>query len=324
MLSLFRSAVAAVLVAAMVPSLIAQAEGKSTPEGSQATPEAAQEPQLTAEQEAAEFLKPFAPQTGTIDLGGVAEIKLEAGWQWIDGLQGQRLLREFGNEMDPSVRGVALPPDFATSNIFAVYTISDDGHIEDEEPDYDELLEQMKEQTVEGSKARKQAGMGGVELMGWAEPPHYDKQDHKLYWAKELMFEGSPTATLNYNVRVLGRTSNIEINGVGDIGQLQEVDQHCKKLLRATEFTEGKRYSDFDPEYDKIAAYGIGGLIAGKIALKVGLFAKLGIFLLKFLKPLLVGLAVVGGILVKVFGGRKKQPLAAGSAAETMPPIEDK
>tara|TARA_R110002073_G_scaffold252171_1_gene414738 strand:- start:436 stop:621 length:186 start_codon:yes stop_codon:yes gene_type:complete len=61
MLSLFRSAVAAVLVAAMVPSLIAQAEGKSTPEGSQATPEAAQEPQLTAEQEAAEFLKPFAP-----------------------------------------------------------------------------------------------------------------------------------------------------------------------------------------------------------------------------------------------------------------------
>lgn len=267
---------------------------------------AQEEPELSPQEAAAQFLTQFHPKTGAITLGNYAEIKLGEGWQWLDGVDGQRMLESFGNPKDPTVAGVALPPDFAESSVFAVFSHSDDGHIEDEEPDYDELLETMKEGTAEGSKARKEAGLSGMELIGWAEPPHYDKANHKLYWAKELMFEGQESATLNYSVRVLGRTGNIEINGVGDISQLRLVDQHCKELLRVTDFAEGKRYSDFDPEYDKVAAYGIGGLIAGKLALKAGLFAKLGIILLKFLKPILVGLAVIGGLIFKVFGGRKK------------------
>lgn len=325
MFSPFRSAIAAVLagavlVGATAPSLIAQEEPKPTPIP---VPETAPEPELTAEQEVARFLKQLNAKIGVVELAGVADIKLPEGWYWIEGTDAQKMLMSMGNQRDSSVRGVALPPDFVDSSIFAVYTLDEDGHIDDEEPDYDELLETMQENTREGSKQRQEAGMGGVELIGWAEPPHYDKDNHKLYWAKELMFEGSESGTLNYSVRVLGRTGNIEINGVGDIAQLALVDKHCKQLLEVTEWREGKRYSDFDPEYDKLAAYGIGGLIAGKIALKVGLFAKLGIFLLKFLKPLLVGLAVVGGVLFKIFGGRKKEPRVRRSAAETMPPIEE-
>ena len=117
---------------------------------------------------------------------------------------------------------------------------------------------------------------------------------------------------------MLGRTGNIEINGVGDIDQLALVDTHCKQLLDVTEFVEGKRYSDFDPEYDKMAAYGIGGLIAGKLALKAGLFAKLGVLLLKLWKPLLVGFALLGGFVVKMLGGRRQQR----AAAEATPPAE--
>lgn len=321
----FRSAVAAVLVGAVfvsatAPSLIAQEVPKPTPIP---VPEIAPESELTTEQQVAGMLEQLHARQGLIELDGVAEIRLADGWYWLDSESAQDLLEAFGNQRNPAVRGLALPPDYAQSEVFAVYMLDEDGHVEDEEPDYDELLETMQEAAREGSKLRQEAGMGGVELIGWAEAPHYDKQNHKLYWAKELLFEGSESATLNYNVRVLGRTGNIEINGVGDIAQLALVDTHCKELLEVTEFTEGKRYTDFDPDYDKLAAYGIGGLIAGKIALKVGLFAKLGIFLLKFLKPLLVGFAVVGGILFKAFGGKKKKPRVRRAAAETMPPIEE-
>ncbi|MFT6079724.1 MAG: hypothetical protein ACJAYX_004448 [Planctomycetota bacterium] len=37
----------------------------------------------------------------------------------------------------------------------------------------------------------------------------------------------------------------------------------------------------------------------------------------------LVGFDVVGGILFKAFGGKKKQPRVRRAAAETMPPIEE-
>jgi hypothetical protein len=48
--------------------------------------------------------------------------------------------------------------------------------------------------------------------------------------------------------------------------------------------------------------------------LKVGLFAKLGVLLLGFLKPILVGVAILGGILFKVLGARKKRRAATAQA----------
>src|SRR5436190_1477248 len=90
---------------------------------------------------------------------------------------------------------------------------------DDDVPDYDSLLADMKESTAEGSKERKKAGYAGVTLIGWAEPPHYDAAQHKLYWAERLRFEGNDGDTLNYNVRVLGRSGHLVVNGVGDIDQ---------------------------------------------------------------------------------------------------------
>ena len=268
----------------------------------------AQDPttEKTSEQLADEFLSNFDLVTGVADIASVAEVTLPEGWRWAKGPDAQRMLEAFGNPKDPTVLGLAIPTDYAESGTFMVYQYNDDGHIDDEEPDYDELLTSMQEDTALASAERKKAGYQGMELLGWAEPPHYDKATHKLYWAKKIQFEGEASPTLNYHVRVLGRTGDVEITGVGDISQLRLVDEQCKQLLRATEFVDGQRYSDFDPAYDKVAAYGIGGLIAGKVLLKTGLFAKLGILLVKFLKPILVGVAVLGGLLWKLLGGRSK------------------
>ncbi|HEX6810263.1 MAG TPA: DUF2167 domain-containing protein [Planctomycetota bacterium] len=247
------------------------------------------------------MLNRYHPTEGTVKVGSVAEAKLPEGWLWLAGPNARKFLTDLGNQPGPQVIGVAMPPDFEESRVFAVYSYVDEGYIKDDEaPDYDDLLAEMKDSALETSKQRKKAGLGGVELWGWAEPPHYDKTQHKLYWAEKLKFDENEGLTLNYNVRVLGRAGHLVVNGVGDFEQLELVATHSKHLLSVTEFLPGQRYENFDPAYDKVAAYGIGGLIAGKMALKSGLLKVL-------IKPILVGLVVIGGLLAKLFTGRKAE-----------------
>lgn len=269
-----------------------------------AEPELPDEPAPTLEQR----LERFHPQVGTVAIGTWAEAKLPDGWRYLAGVDGRRFLTELGNQVGPTVLGVALPDDFGEVGAFAVFSYSDDGHVNDDEaPDYGQLLQDMQASSAEQSKHRQQAGLGTVELLGWAEPPHYDMAEHKLYWAEKLRFDGASELTLNYNVRILGRTGHLVVNGVGGIEQLEQVAGHCKTLLAVTGFVDGQRYTDFDPAYDKLAAYGIGGLIAGKVALKVGLLAKLAGLLKVLWKPIAIGVAALGALVVKLFGGKQGQ-----------------
>ena len=77
--------------------------------------------------------------------------------------------------------------------------------------------------------------------------------------------------------------------------------KRANELLAATSFNDGKRYEDFNAGTDHVAEYGLAALVAGGVAKKVGLFATLGLLLAKFWKVALVGLAVFGGGLMKLF-----------------------
>lgn len=77
------------------------------------------------------------------------------------------------------------------------------------------------------------------------------------------------------------------------------------QVLAMTDFDAGQRYTDFDKSTDKLAAYGIGALVAGGIAAKAGLFAKLGVMLLALKKFIVLGIAAVAGLFKKLF--RRKQ-----------------
>jgi uncharacterized membrane-anchored protein len=279
------------------------------PEG--AAPEPKAEPKAEPKPTLKQMFAKFHPTEGTAKIGTMAEAKLPEGWLFLAGEDGRRFLRELGNRPGPATLGVAIPPDFEDSDVFAVYSYSDEGHVDDSEtPDYSQLLVDMKEAAQAQSEERKKAGLGTVELLGWAEPPHYDKAQHKLFWAEKLKFGDGEGLTLNYNVRVLGRAGHLVVQGVGGMEQLAEVAARNQELLRVTEFVSGQRYEEFNADYDKVATYGIGGLIAGGIAAKAGLFAKLALLLKVALKPILVGLCVIGAGIAKIFTGRKKEPQA--------------
>ncbi len=109
---------------------------------------------------------------------------------------------------------------------------------------------------------------------------------------------------MNYNIRVLGRKGFLVLNAIGDIGVLGKVQEDIDPILASVDFNPGFRYSDFNPDVDEIAAYGIGGLIAGKVLAKAGIFAVL----LKFWK--IIALAVVGAFSAfrkKIFGTKEEE-----------------
>lgn len=189
----------------------------------------------------------------------------------------------------------------------------DSGYVSDEDAatiDYDELLESMQSDVRRESERRVSSGYDSVNLVGWAAPPSYDAGTHKLYWARELNFGGVEKNTLNYNIRVLGREGVLVLNFIADIDALSDIETVAPDVLRVAQFAEGRRYEDFDPSTDRIASYGLAGLIAGGIGVvalkKTGLIA-IGLLLLK--KGWIVVLALGGaimGLVRRMFGGGSK------------------
>jgi uncharacterized membrane-anchored protein len=272
-------------------------------------PTPATEPEPAAEKSLFERL---GAETGRVKVRDLATIDLPEEWGYLQQRQARRVVEEaWGNPPDASVLGMVLPPDFETSQWGIIVFYEDEGHVDDSDAssiDYEDLLADMQSSTGEANAERQKQGFPTAELVGWAEPPHYSAADKKLYWAKTLRFHDQEGSTLNYNVRILGRTGTLVMNAVADMAQLDLVADGCKQVLAGTEFVEGKRYADFDSSIDKVAAYGIGGLIAGKVLLKTGILAKL-------LKPLLIGVVILGGLFVRVFRRGKRREATAGDGA---------
>ncbi len=247
---------------------------------------------------------------GTIAIAdGKANLNVPAGFKYLDAQQTHFVLEElWGNppQTNDGMLFLAEADMLSPQNWAFVVSFEDDGHIDDSDAgslNYTELLTQMKEDTKEGSAERVKMGYGAIELVGWASPPYYDSEKKTLHWAKELKFDQAEENTLNYDVRILGRSGLISMNAVGSIAQLEEVKGKIPEILNSVQFAEGNKYWDFNPSMDKVAAVGIGGLVAGKVLAKAGLF----VILLKYIK--VIGLAVVAGgsWLWKKFTGRSEE-----------------
>lgn len=172
----------------------------------------------------------------------------------------------------------------------------EEGYVSDKDADeinYDDLLVEMQKDTRTESKQRVSQGYEPIELVGWASKPFYDKSSHKLHWAKELKFGDQPQHTLNYNIRVLGRKGVLVLNFIAGMNQKDTIDSRLDSVLSMANFDQGSTYKDFNPGIDKVAAYGLGALVAGKILAKTGLLAAGLLLLKKFGVAIFLGLAAL-------------------------------
>jgi uncharacterized membrane-anchored protein len=245
------------------------------------------------------FLASLSPQRGSVVLPAAgARLELPESLYFLSAADARRVLEEaWGNPPDEGVLGMLFPSGFTPLDEAAwgvVVTYVEDGWVDDGDAagiDYDALLDEMRADTAAANDARAEAGFPTVELVGWAAPPHYDAAGHKLHWAKELKFGGTGENTLNYAIRVLGRRGVLELNFVASMSQLPAITERLPEVLAAATFADGAAYDDFDPDLDTVAGYGIGALVAGKVAAKFGLFAAAALFLKKFGAIAIAGVA---------------------------------
>lgn len=256
-----------------------------------------------------EFEAKLGYQSGTITLqDGLATLDLPPAFQFIGPEGSKRLLEQaWGNPPGSAdgVMGMLVPSGISPlsdSGWAVVITYEEDGYVDDkgaESINYTKLLQEMQEGVREENKQRAKEGYESVTLIGWAEPPTYNATTHKLYWAKELQFGSAPAHTLNYNVRVLGRRGVLVLNAVAAMPQLPAIRESMTTVISFVDFGEGHKYSEYVPGTDKLATYGIAGLVAGTVAAKAGFFKVLLAALLAAKKFLIIALVAMGAFIRK-------------------------
>lgn len=227
--------------------------------------------------------KALTYQTGEVKLeDGLAVVKLPDGYRYLDPRQSATVLTElWGNPPGSTCLGMLWAPGqtpMGDDSWAVIIQFEEDGYVKDDDADkidYDDLLKDMQASVDAGNEDRVKAGYAPMRLVGWAEKPFYDKAEHKLHWAKELRLEGSERSSLNYNIRILGRRGVLVLNAVAPMAALAAVKEGIPGILKSVEFQEGHRYSEFNPDVDKVATYGIAGLVAGGVLAKVGFFKVL-------------------------------------------------
>ena len=268
----------------------------------------------------------FNYEYGTIYLdNGVGKLNIPKGFKYLSPEQAERVLVDlWGNpKSDNLTLGLILPEKTGVMTTDSyVFNIQYDeiGYVKDDDADdinYDDLLTQMKEESVEENKLRIKEGYEKVTIIGWAANPYYDKNRKILYWAREIKFGEDEVNTLNYNIRILGRKGVFVLNAIATTKELPLVQSDISKVLDIFQFNDGYKYEEFDSSVDEVAAWTIGGLVAGKVLAKAGLFAVLAKFG-KFIFFAILGL--FGTFRKKIFNLFKKKN---GDEPKEMDGVED-
>lgn len=247
----------------------------------------------------------YTYQTGAVPIAGVATLTLPPTYKFLDAAQSKQVMVDlWGNP--PSVAedmiGMIFPVDAGVYDDGFAFAIEYDslGYVSDADADAIDytlmLKDMMKEDSLEEIQ-RSAEGYDPLVLVGWADPPHYDKTHKALHWAQELDRMDSSAHVLNYNIRVLGRRGMLLLNAMGTMDHLDSVKTAIPTLLDMIAFDDGNRYDQFNPATDKVADWSIAGLIDGKLKEKIDGMLRImkiaGIAVLVFLVLVVIVVIVV-------------------------------
>ena len=234
-------------------------------------------------------------QTGAIQLPSAhCTLNVPEGFVFLGPYDSKHLLVDYWGNPEDRLNGVLGTMVKGDAGIFynveTAYVVSYDncGYVSDKDAisiDYDALLKDMQEGVEEENKNNTTGQRW--ELLGWGWPPTYDNQKKVLAWSKHYRIDGEQEV-LNYDVRVLGKAGFVVITAVASPDAKGQLMADNAAIINSVNYNDGFRYSDFNPETDHVAEWTIGGLIAGKVLAKAGVWAILA----KFSKIIII--AVIG------------------------------
>jgi uncharacterized membrane-anchored protein len=300
-----------VLLSVLVAPITARAQSTPAPTAPSA---AAREAEEKAAWQAGEKAGTKGP--AEVPLLDQATLKISNDYFFIPKAEGARIMRALGNTVrEETFQGLIVGTRPNDAWIVVTRYIKD-GYIKDDDAknwNADDLLQNIKEGTEEANKDRVTRGFPEIEVIGWVEKPAYDATTHRLVWSMLSKHKGEPdagTKGVNYNTYALGRDGYFSLNLLTNSARVNADKAFAHELLADLTYNSGKRYEDFNSATDHIAEYGIAALIGGVVAKKLGLFALIGAFVLKFAKIIAVGVAAFGAAVMRFF--RRKPRDAQG------------
>lgn len=258
---------------------------------------------MSAEQRRDEFAKlPWQAGPANAAVGDKAILAIPSDAKLLPEAHGGRFLELTGN-LPQAGHSILV-----AKNWWAVLSFSAVGYVKDDEKlDPDELLRGLQSSDAASNEARSKRGFPTLTTEGWSVPPHFDADTKRLEWGLRLRSQGDAQSTINYTVRVLGRTGYESVTLVSDAESLQRDVAELKAVLKGFNFNAGERYAEFKAG-DHVAEIGLGALVLGgaaAAAAKSGWFKGLLLALAAGWK-LVAAAAVALVVGIGKFLGRKK------------------
>ncbi|SEW53563.1 DUF2167 domain-containing protein [Chitinophaga arvensicola] len=239
----------------------------------------------------------FNYKTGEQELGQGATLQVPAGYRLLDGAQGRILVEHlWGNPENPNIVGVLLPDRMGPMEKNfrgVVISFEPSGYMAESEIqriDYKKLLVEMKEDLKSDNLLRRRKGAGVITGMDWAFTPYYNAGNHTLHWARILHFGGGIPASLNYEVRVLGRKGALCFTAIGKSTELALIKQQIATVAAGAYFTAGNRYIDFNPRTDQASLW---TPVQESVLLRILSFDNILLSIRSILSTMLVALCMV-------------------------------
>jgi len=229
-----------------------------------------------------------------------AVLKLPADYFFIPKAEGTRIMRALGNTVNEATFVGLIMGTRQSDQWLVVVRYIKEGYIKDDDAkdwNADDLLQNLKDGTDEANKDRVARGFRELEVIGWVEKPTYDAPSHRLVWSLLSKQKGEPDTAvkgINYNTYALGRDGYFSLNLLTNSTRVNTDKGAAHELLAALNYNSGKAYEDFNSATYHIAAYGLAALVGGVVAKKLGLFALIGVFVLKFAKVIGLGALALG------------------------------
>ena len=271
-------------------------------------PTLAQEAPASAnESESVDPLAKYNWQTsGTGKLGEHGKIEIPEGFIFLNGVEtGEIMTKEFGN-LPSEYEGMIGPESLEW---FVVFEFDGVGYVNDDEKDdldSEEILEAIQEGQKAANEERKRRGLDTLTTTGWIVEPNYNPTTNNLEYG--FVLESSDGSTnINFLTKLLGRHGVMVSTLLCGPAELEAILPDYQKTLTGFDFDSGQTYAEYQ-EGDKVAEYGLKGLIAGGAvfaAAKLGLFGTIALWFKKAFKLVIAGVIAVGLFLKRLIGGKK-------------------
>ena len=257
--------------------------------------------------ESADPLAKYNWQTsGTGKLGEHGKIEIPEGFIFLNGVEtGEIMTKEFGN-LPSEYEGMIGPESLEW---FVVFEFDGVGYVNDDEKDdldSEEILEAIQEGQKAANEERKRRGLDTLTTTGWIVEPNYNPTTNNLEYG--FVLESSDGSTnINFLTKLLGRHGVMVSTLLCGPAELEAILPDYQKTLTGFDFDSGQTYAEYQ-EGDKVAEYGLKGLIAGGAvfaAAKLGLFGTIALWFKKAFKLVIAGVIAVGLFLKRLIGGKK-------------------